>query len=245
MIEFKNLTLGYNRHPAVHNLSARIAEGELLALVGPNGAGKSTLMKAILGHISPMEGKILFHGIAKQDIAYLPQASAVERSFPMTAFQFVSSGIWHECGITRRILKQDSERVHDALERVGLASFEKRTLDALSGGQFQRLLFARKLIQNARLVLLDEPFTGVDEQTIEDLMTLILGMNKTGATVIAVIHNRALVKQYFPKAMLLSRELIGFGDTESVLTENNLYKASTIGFGDDISSVVCETHDHA
>ncbi|MEJ2045428.1 MAG: ABC transporter ATP-binding protein [Reinekea sp.] len=244
MLEFKNLTLGYNRHPAVHNLSATIADGELVALVGPNGAGKSTLMKAILGHMAPMEGSIEFNGINKTDIAYLPQANAVDRSFPITAFQFVATGLWHESGIARHIRKTDAEWVHQALARVGLEGFEKRTLNALSGGQFQRLLFARKLMQNARLVLLDEPFTGVDEQTIEDLIRLILSINTSGATVIAVIHNLSLVQRYFPKSMLLSRELIGYGDTQSVLSEANLMAASTIGFGDDVASVVCEVHDH-
>jgi zinc/manganese transport system ATP-binding protein len=244
MLEFKNLTLGYNRHPAVHNLSATIADGELVALVGPNGAGKSTLMKAILGHMAPMEGSIEFNGINKTDIAYLPQANAVDRSFPITAVQFVATGLWHESGIARHIRKADAERVHQALARVGLEGFEKRTLNALSGGQFQRLLFARKLMQNARLVLLDEPFTGVDEQTIEDLIRLILSINTSGATVIAVIHNLSLVQRYFPKSMLLSRELIGYGDTQSVLSEANLMAASTIGFGDDVASVVCEVHDH-
>ena len=244
MLEFRNLTIGYNRHPAVHNLTAEIERGALMALVGPNGAGKSTLMKAILGHVAPMEGKITLHGICKQDIAYLPQANMVDRNFPMTAFQFVASGTWHECGISRRIRRQTSERVSSALDRVGLAGFEKRSLNALSGGQFQRLLFARKLMQNAQLVLLDEPFTGVDEQTIDDLMQLIIAMNASGTTVVAVIHNIALVKRFFPKAILLSRELIGCGATAQVLTEHNLLKASTMGFGDDRNSDVCEVHDH-
>jgi zinc/manganese transport system ATP-binding protein len=244
VIEFQNLTLGYNRHPAVHHLSAQIQQGDFLALVGPNGAGKSTLMKSILGHITPIEGCIAFSGVSRKEISYLPQASSVDRQFPLTVEQFVKSGLWQERGLGKAYKGADRHSVKHALHKVGLEGFEKRTLDALSGGQFQRLLFARKLMQSAKLLLLDEPFTGVDEQTVDDLMKLMVGLNKDGATIVAVVHNLNLVRHYFPKTMLLSRELIAMGETEKVLSAENLNRASTIGFGDNIPAEICEVHSH-
>lgn len=244
MLQFHNLTLGYDRHPAVHHLNAEINEGDFIALVGPNGAGKSTLMKSILGYIEPMEGNIVFNNIAPSEISYLPQASAVDRSFPLTVQQFVASGLWHETGLFSRISNPHRARISEALTEVGLSGFEKRTLDALSGGQFQRLLFARKLVQNARLLLLDEPFSAVDEQTIDDLMALLHRLHKQGATIVAVVHNVSLVKTHFPKTMLLSRELIGIGDTSSVLTDENILRATQVGFADPGRAEVCEVSHH-
>ncbi len=244
MLQFENLTIGYNRHPAVHHLNATIKNGDFLALVGPNGAGKSTLLKTILGHITPIEGEIKFSGISKQEISYLPQASAVDRSFPMTAEQFVATGLWQELGPFKRYKKHHFEKIHAALHHVGLHGFEKRTLDALSGGQFQRVLFARKLMQNAKLLLLDEPFAGVDEKTIEDLMSVLTTLHNDGATIVAVVHNLNLVRRYFSKSMLLSRELIAIGESNAVLTPENLNRASSIGFGNDDLTEVCEVHHH-
>jgi len=244
MLRFSNLTLGYNRHPAVHHLNATIVQGDFLALVGPNGAGKSTLMKAILGQIPPIEGDIALEGISKNDISYLPQASVVDRTFPITTEQFVATGLWQELGAFRKVKKHHIDRIHQALHKVGLGGFENRTLDALSGGQFQRVLFARKLMQKAKLLLLDEPFAGVDEKTVEDLMHILKELHSQGATIVAVVHNLNLVKRYFPRSMLLSRELIAFGDTENVLINENLNRASTMGLGDDLDAEICEVHDH-
>ncbi|EAR09685.1 metal ABC transporter ATP-binding protein [Reinekea blandensis] len=243
MLSFQNLTLGYDRHPAVHHLSATIETGDFVALVGPNGAGKSTLMKAILGHIEPMEGRIELGDLNRDDIAYLPQASRVDRSFPLTVFQFAASGLWQTRGLIQRVNRADRQRVTDALSRVGLHGFEHRTLDALSGGQFQRLLFARKLVQNGRLLLLDEPFSGVDEQTTEDLMAVLQAQHRQGATIVAVIHNINLVRRYFPTSLLLSRELIAFGKTDEVLTTHHLNRASTIGFGDHVHADICQVSE--
>ncbi|TCS42506.1 metal ABC transporter ATP-binding protein [Reinekea marinisedimentorum] len=244
MLKFENLTIGYNRHPAVHHLNATISEGDFIALIGPNGAGKSTLLKTILGHVLPLEGKVLFNNISKTEISYLPQSSAVDRKFPISAEQFVATGLWHESGPFQRITKEQREKIHHALRRVGMHGFEKRPINALSGGQFQRVLFARKLIQNARLLLLDEPFAAVDEQTIEDLMKVLIELHNSGATIVAVVHNLELVRKYFPKTMILSRELIGFGLTAEVITTENLARASSIGFGD-VKADICEVSHHA
>lgn len=244
MLRFRNLTVGYQRHPAVHHLTADIHSGDFLALVGPNGAGKSTLLKTILGQLSPIEGSVDYVGITKNDISYLPQASSVDRKFPITAEQFVATGMWHELGAFASVRRRHVHRIHHALHTVGLAGFENRTLDALSGGQFQRVLFARKLIQDAKLLILDEPFSAVDEKTVDDLMQVLINLHSRGATIIAVVHNLSLVRTYFPKTMLLSRELIAFGQTESVLTPDNLVRASNIGFGDTMNAEVCEVSHH-
>lgn len=244
MLTFKNLTIGYNRHPAVHHLNASINEGDFIALIGPNGAGKSTLLKTILGHVLPLEGQVVFNGITKTEISYLPQSSAVDRKFPISAEQFVATGLWHESGPFRRITKAQREKIHQALHKVGMNGFEKRSINALSGGQFQRVLFARKLVQNARLLLLDEPFSAVDERTIEDLMQVLNELHRSGATIVAVVHNLELVRRYFPKTMMLSRELIGFGETNSVISTENLARASSIAFGD-VKADICEVPDHA
>lgn len=244
MLTFHNLTLSYNRHPAVHHLNATVHGGELTALVGPNGAGKSTLLKAILGHIEPTEGRIEFTGIDRRDISYLPQASLVDRTFPMTVDQFVISGVWQQRGLRKSINNVDKEKAAVAIAQVGLEGFESRNIDALSGGQFQRMLFARKLIQNAKLLLLDEPFSGVDEETIEDLMRVLLAEHAKGATIVAVMHNLAIVREYFPKTLLLSRDLIDVGLTREVMNPDNLQRASAIGFGDPIHTEICDRHAH-
>lgn len=243
MLRFENLTIGYDRHPAVHHLNAHIAKGDFLALVGPNGAGKSTLLKTILGHVLPIEGSIEFNGIVKSDISYLPQSSAVDRRFPMTVTQFTATGLWYENGPFKRMTIEQRDRIQLALNQVGLKGFEKRSLNALSGGQFQRLLFARKLIQNAQLLLLDEPFSAVDEPTIEDLMQVLIDQYQAGATIVAVVHNTNLVRRYFPQTMLLSRELIAHGPSADVLTEANINKANSVAFGA-MHSEICEvSHD--
>lgn len=239
MLEIRNLTLGYNRHPAVHHVSFSIQPGDFIAIVGPNGAGKSTLMNGLLGLTPVMEGSIDYLDIDKKDISYLPQANKVDRDFPMTVEQFVASGLWQELGLFRRLKATHIQRIHNALLQVGLEGFEKRPLDALSGGQFQRLLFARKIIQSAKLLLLDEPFTAVDENTISDLMSLLTSLNQQGATVVTIIHDLKIARDHFPKTLLLSRELISFGRTSEVLTDQNLLLATQKGFGDVANADVC------
>lgn len=243
MIELNNVTLGYNRHPAVHHVTADIQKGAFLALVGPNGAGKSTLLKGILGQLTPIEGRVSLIGISNKDISYLPQANRVDRQFPMSAAQFVACGLWHELGLFKQLKASHRQRIDEALIKVGLSGLENRPLDALSGGQFQRLLFARKIIQPSKLLLLDEPFNAVDEQTVNDLMQILIEEHNKGATIVAVVHNMALVKRYFPSAMLLARELLGYGNTADVLTPERLLQASQLDFKP-TDTEVCTVHAH-
>ena len=161
-LAFEELTLGYDRHPAVHQLDGEVADGSLTAIVGPNGAGKSTLLKGVTGVLRPLAGQVRFGTCTRSDIAYLPQQSDIDRSFPITVVDLVAMGLWSEIGGLFGLRAAHRARIDDAISAVGLTGFESRIIGSLSGGQFQRALFARLLLQNAQLVLLDEPFTAID-----------------------------------------------------------------------------------
>ena len=223
---FDNVTLGYDLHPAVHHLSLTIEQGSMVALVGPNGAGKSTLLKGVMGQLKLLGGSISLGQLSSAQIAYLPQLSQVDRSFPITVREMVALGGWGQVGAFKSIGKSQKESIHQALHQLGLEGFEHRMIDTLSGGQMQRVLFARLLLQKAELILLDEPFTGVDARTSKDLIDQIKRWQKDGKTIVAVLHDLHQVKAHFPTTLLLSRRAIAYGNTEGVLTEENLQKAS-------------------
>jgi zinc/manganese transport system ATP-binding protein len=224
-IDFADVTLGYDRHPAVHHLEGTVPEGSLLAVVGPNGAGKSTLLKALAGSLKPLSGVIGMPGLDQRQIAYLPQAADLDRSFPMTVFDLVCAGDWHRTGLFGGFGKAQQQRVHDAMQAVGLAGFENRGIGTLSGGQLQRALFARLLLQDARLILLDEPFTAIDSKTTADLLALIDRWHGEKRTVIAVLHDMEVVKAHFPETLLLARETVAWGATAETLRAENLLRA--------------------
>lgn len=243
LLTFDNLTLGYEAHPAVHHLNYGIQAGALVALVGPNGAGKSTLFKGIMGQIQPLDGHIHLHGIEKKDIAYLPQLNQLDRSFPISVQELVGLGAWNDIGAFRGLKKIHKQQVEHALAQLSLKGFEKRLISSLSGGQMQRVLFARLLVQNAKLILLDEPFTGVDSRTTHDLLHMISAWHKQGKTIIAVLHDLEQVRKHFPECLLLSREPIAFGPTESVLTEDNWLRARKLNEAFDEHAVYCGSHE--
>lgn len=224
-LEFHNLTLGYDRHPAVHHLEGQVAEGALLAVVGPNGAGKSTLLKGIVGALSPLEGAIDRNGTRREAIAYLPQLAEIDRSFPISVYDLVAMGLWRKAGLLGGIGRNRRTAIEGAISAVGLDGFEARAIGTLSGGQMQRTLFARLLLQDARLILLDEPFISLDENTIGDLTDLIARWHGEGRTVITVLHDLDLVRARFPETLLLARTVVAWGETKGVLVEENLRNA--------------------
>jgi zinc/manganese transport system ATP-binding protein len=240
-IELHNLTLGYERHPAVHHLSLKLAAGSLVAVVGPNGAGKSTLIKALAGLVKPMQGHI--SGLGQQRVAYLPQRDDMDHSFPITVHDMVAMGLWHEVGALGGYSRAQRQRCVDALAQVGLAGFGQRTIATLSGGQFQRALFARLMLQDAPVILLDEPFAGVDTRTSRDLLALLQAWHAEGRTVLAVLHDMDQVRQHFPHAMLLARELVAAGPTGQVLTEANLQRARHLNEAFDDDAPECDVAD--
>ncbi|MBL8669452.1 MAG: ABC transporter ATP-binding protein [Alphaproteobacteria bacterium] len=224
-IRLDNVTLGYDRHPAVHHLSGRFAPGSLTAVVGPNGAGKSTLLKGIAGALKPFDGRIAIEGCTVADVAYLPQQHDIDRSFPISVLDVVALGLWRRIGAFGAIDRAARARVGEALAAVGLEGFERRPIGKLSGGQLQRALFARLLLQDARVILLDEPFTAIDPKTAADLLDLVQRWHGERRTIIAVLHDMETVRRHFPQALLLARRLLAWGDTADALRPQNLLAA--------------------
>jgi zinc/manganese transport system ATP-binding protein len=239
-LAFQNLTLGYDRHPAVHHLSGEIGEGALLAVVGPNGAGKSTLLKGIVGVLHPLGGKISRNGMNAKDIAYLPQIAEIDRSFPISVYDLVSMGLWRRAGLLGGIGANESKKIADAVDAVGLRGFENRAIGTLSGGQMQRALFARLLLQDARVILLDEPFASLDSKTVSDLLELVHRWHGEKRTVVAVLHDFDLVRKNFPESLLLAREPVAWGDTTNALSAENLLKARRMSEAFDDRAGICD-----
>jgi zinc/manganese transport system ATP-binding protein len=224
-LHFSNLTLGYDRHPAVHHLDGEVAKGSLLAVVGPNGAGKSTLFKGIVGALRPLAGRIERGGLAVHDIAYLPQIADIDRTFPIHVYDMVSMGLWRRSGLFGGIGRNERGDIEKAIAAVGLTGFEDRPISTLSGGQMQRTLFARLLLQDANLIVLDEPFNAIDAKTAADLFDLIERWHREERTVLAALHDIDLVRSRFPETLLLARSPVAWGNTVEVLTPENLLKA--------------------
>lgn len=230
-IGISDLTVAYDREPAVHHLTGRFEPGSLTAIVGPNGAGKSTLLKSIAGLVPPSEGGIAIEGGAHERIAYLPQLAEIDRSFPISVIDAVSLGLWRDLGMFRAITGTHVAKAKAALAAVGLEGFDVRQVGTLSAGQLQRVLFARLMLQDAGVVLLDEPFAAVDERTAGDLLALVRAWHGEGRTVIAVLHDLERVREAFPQALLIAREPVAWGPTDEVLTPDNLRRARYISDG--------------
>jgi zinc/manganese transport system ATP-binding protein len=222
-LRFDDLTLGYDNHPAVHHLNGALAHGSLTAVVGPNGSGKSTLLKGIVGVIEPMAGRIEHHAGCR--MAYLPQQSEIDRQFPAQVRDIVALGLWPKRGMLGRLNGEDRQEIGNALAAVGLDGFEERPIDTLSGGQLQRSLFARVLLQNADLILLDEPFNAIDARTLSDLIEMIKRWHGEQRTVVVVLHDLELVRNHFPETLLLARQPIAWGKTGEVLMPGNLLRS--------------------
>ena len=237
-LRFRDLTLGYDRHPAVHHLNGTVEAGALLAVVGPNGAGKSTLFKGIVGALKPLAGGIEFSGLDGREIAYLPQVAEIDRTFPITVYDMVAMGLWRRAGAfgalgTRAVIEQ-------AIATVGLTGFEQRPIGTLSGGQMQRMLFARLLLQDARVIVLDEPFNAIDSKTVSDLIALVGRWHAERRTVLVAMHDLNLVEAHFPHTLLLAREPVAWGPTREVLSAANLNKARQMCEAFDEQAAACE-----
>ncbi len=239
ILQVENLTVAYERHPAVHHVSGAFHAGSLTAIAGPNGAGKSTLLKSIIGELRPSEGRII-HALNRTDFGYLPQAADINRRFPISVLDTVMLGAWKSAGAFGRITTAQLEAGRHALSAVGLEGFEKRPIGSLSAGQFQRVLFARLLVQDAKVILLDEPFTAIDARTTRDLLDIVARWHGEGRTVIAVLHDFDQVRAHFPQTLLIARELVGWGATDDVMSSVNLLRARAMAERWDENSVICE-----
>jgi zinc/manganese transport system ATP-binding protein len=234
-----DLTLGYDGHPAVHHLSGIFEEGSMTAVVGPNGSGKSTLLKGLTGILHPLGGRIERGRLRTSQFAYLPQQAEIDRSFPISVLDTVALGLWHRVGMFAGIKKEQWHQARQALAAVGLHGFEHRPIGNLSAGQFQRVLFARLLLQDCPVILLDEPFTAIDARTTADLLDVIQRWHTENRTIIVVLHDLDQVRASFPKTLMIAREPIGWGDTLEILTSENLQRARQMSEAWDEAAQVC------
>ena len=234
-----DVTLGYDRHPAVHHLTGSFATGSLTALVGPNGSGKSTLLKGLMGLLAPLDGRLERNGLRQSDIAYLPQQAEIDRSFPISVIETVSLGHWQTIGLFRPLTRTLRRQAEEALVAVGLGDFGRRPIASLSAGQFQRVLFARMLLQDCPVILLDEPFTAIDARTTADLLRVVVRWHGEGRTIIAVLHDLDQVRESFPDTLLIAREPIGWGATTEVLRAEHLFRARQMAEAWDDRAEVC------
>ncbi len=238
-IALHDLTLGYDGHPAVHHLSGVFEAGSLTALVGPNGSGKSTLLKGITGILHPLGGRIERGSLRTFQLAYLPQQAEIDRSFPITILDSVAFGLWQSVGMFGGIKQEHWRHARQALAAVGLDGFEHRPIGNLSAGQFQRVLFARLLLQDCPVILLDEPFAAIDARTTADLLEVIQRWHTENRTIIAVLHDLDQVRASFPKILMIAREPIGWDDTAEILTSENLELARRMSEAWDEEAEVC------
>jgi zinc/manganese transport system ATP-binding protein len=225
-VTLRELTVGYRERIAVEAVSGAFAAGSLTAIVGANGAGKTTLLQAIAGLIAPRHGSVEIAGAqVPAELAYLPQSDSIDRDFPISVLEFAALGGWARIGAFGRVPPELRSRGMTALRAVGLDEIAGQMLGELSVGQFRRALFARVIVQDAAIVLLDEPFAGVDAATSDDLLKLLQRWHAEDRTVMVALHDLEQVLAIFPETLLLARKVIAWGATQTVLTPKNLVEA--------------------
>lgn len=227
-IELRHVTVTYRGHPAVQDVSGIFDPGSLTAIVGPNGAGKSSLLGAIAGQLAPVKGEVVLPPELRRRMAWLPQQAQVDRSVPLEVSDLVAMGAWAQTGSTRAVSQTLQHGVDAALEAVGLGNFQHRLIGELSTGQMQRALFARVLMQDAPVILLDEPFNAIDARTTADLLALVARWHAQSRTVIAVLHDLEQVRTHFPRTLLLARRCMAWGPTREVLSAQHLLEARLV-----------------
>lgn len=242
MIIIEHLTVSYDGDQLVlDDLTLELDKPGIIGLIGPNGAGKSTLLKAILGLI-PYQGQVTVAGqtgrAVRQHIAYVEQKSQIDPTFPMTVREAVSLGFYRERRLFQRLTKADWDRVDEVLAELELTDLAMRLISDLSGGQFQRVLMARCLIQEADVLLLDEPFVGIDAVSEHLIMTLLKQLKEVGKTILVVHHDLSKIKTYFDQLLIIKGGLIAFGETDQVYTPKNL----KLAYGDFFYSAEEVTH---
>lgn len=228
ILEVRNLTARYETGTALDNISFEMDKGERLAVVGPNGAGKSTLFKIIVGVLKPTSGEVHIFGHDPSGhicIAYVPQRSQVDWNFPVTVSDVVMMGRIGKLGLLRNPKAKDWKIIHDALETVGLAHLAKRQIRELSGGQQQRMFIARALAQEAELMLMDEPLTGLDARSQEEIFNILDHLKEKGVTVLIAMHDLQLAAKHFDRIMLLNKEILALGSAEQVFRPDIMDKA--------------------
>lgn len=236
-VRLHDLTVSHRGHPAVHHLSGEFRRGALTAVIGPNGGGKTSLMSVLAGVALDHQGRV--ERPAAAQIAYLPQVSQLDRSVPVTVFELVALGLWARLGCFRALDDAGRAAVRQALAAVGLSGFERRLVGELSAGQAQRVLFARVLVQDAALILLDEPFNAIDARTTADLLAVLQRWRREARTVIAVLHDVEQARSHFDEVLLLAREAIAWGPAAEVLQPETLARSRRMAESWDDDAAVC------
>jgi manganese/iron transport system ATP-binding protein len=243
-LDLRDVAVAYDGITAIEGVTGTVAPGELLALIGPNGSGKSTLLEAILGLVPLRSGSILVHGeapaSARRDIAYVPQQDALDAEFPVSVIDVVTMGRYRRVGWVRRPGRADRAIAAGALERVGLSARAGDRFGTLSGGQRQRVLLARAIAQRAPLLLLDEPFNGVDGTTQALLLDVLAELQSEGAAVVMSTHDLSIAQVASNQACVLSTRQVAFGPAEQALTVDNLRQA----YGANALVLVADSHLH-
>ncbi|BCJ93924.1 manganese ABC transporter ATP-binding protein [Anaerocolumna cellulosilytica] len=231
-VQIEALTVAYDSKPVLWDIDLNIPKGKLMAIIGPNGAGKTTLIKAMLGLLIPVSGKVRFFKEPidnlrklKNKVAYVPQSGSVDWDFPATVLDIVLMGCYGRLGFIKRPGIKDKEAAMDSLKKVGMEDYALRQISQLSGGQQQRVFLARALMQDAEIYLMDEPFKGVDVQTEKAIILLLKELKESGKTVVVVHHDLQTVPEYFDWVTLINIKVIASGPVEEVFHEQNLKTA--------------------
>ncbi|MEM6762874.1 MAG: metal ABC transporter ATP-binding protein [Pseudomonadota bacterium] len=225
-LSVSGLTVSYGGAPVVFSVDATFPAGSMTAIVGPNGAGKSTLLKAALGIVKPLSGTVRFFGAeldrVRDRVAYVPQRTSVDWDFPTRVLDVVTMGLYRRVGLLGRLRQADRKLAAECLEQVGMAEFSDRQIGALSGGQQQRVFLARALAQNASLIILDEPFAGVDAATEKAIVGVLDMLKANGRTIIAVHHDLSTVASTFDRVLLINVRKVAEGPVGREFTPENL-----------------------
>ena len=228
-ISIEGLSVSYDKKRVLSNIYLRITEGKLIGVLGPNGAGKSTLFKAILGLTPATSGTVLIYNQPMQEnrkrLAYVPQRDEVDWNFPATVRDIVTMGRYPKKSLLQALNTEDSHKVEEAMRELSISDLADRQIGALSGGQQQRVFLARALCQEADILLLDEPFVGVDITTEEHIIRVLKKLSAQGKTLLVVHHDLATVKAYFDQVILINQRLVAYGDTAETFTSENIAKA--------------------
>ena len=228
MIQIENINVSYQQTLALDNITLNLEGPSITGIIGPNGAGKSTLIKALID-IIPHSGKILFNKqpIRQQlnRISYVAQKADIDFNFPITVRECISLGLYPKTKFFKRLSKSDWSKVTDALTLLGLNDLAHRQISQLSGGQFQRVLIARCLVQEAKYIFLDEPFVGIDSVSEEIIMDTLRNLRDKGHTILIVHHDLRKVHSYFDNVLLLNKKVIAYGNTKKTFTRENLTNA--------------------
>ena len=225
----RGLTVAYGGSPVIFSIDMTAPQGTMTAIVGPNGAGKSTLLKGVLGLVPALSGKAAVFGAplaaARHRIAYVPQRAGIDWDFPVRVADVVAMGLFRELGLLGRVSCQRRAKIISALERVGMAAFADRQIGQLSGGQQQRVFLARALAQDADLILLDEPFAGVDAATEKAIVNVLRELRDAGKTVVVVHHDLTTVAEYFDRVFVINTRKIAEGSVAEAFTADALHAA--------------------